>query len=92
MIKDIIVNLEHRTARGPARDFAITIAETCDAHVAGVALERFEGRHETQPGFRGAPPAQGDRAAAPVVLSALARRFDLSVFMQSEPNVWTTTT
>jgi hypothetical protein len=38
MIKDIIVNLEHRIARDPARDFAITIAETFDAHVAGAAF------------------------------------------------------
>src|ERR1700730_16865279 len=38
MIKDIIVNLEHRIARDPARDFAITIAETFDAHIAGVAF------------------------------------------------------
>src|ERR1700738_1551562 len=38
MIKDIIVNLEDRIARDPARDFAISIAETFDAHVAGVAF------------------------------------------------------
>ena len=36
MIKDIIVNLEHRIGRDPARDFAITIAETFDAHIVGV--------------------------------------------------------
>src|ERR1700676_4107107 len=38
MIKDIIVNLEHKIARDPARDFAVTIAETFDTHVAGVAF------------------------------------------------------
>jgi hypothetical protein len=38
MIKDIIVNLEHRIARDPVRDFAVTIAETFDAHVAGIAF------------------------------------------------------
>src|ERR1700687_2761670 len=38
MIKDIIVNLEHKIARDPARDFAITIAETFDTHVAGIAF------------------------------------------------------
>ena len=38
MIKDIIVNLEHQIARDTARDFAISIAETFDAHVAGVAF------------------------------------------------------
>jgi hypothetical protein len=38
MIKAIILNLEHRIARDPARDFAITIAETFDTHVVGVAF------------------------------------------------------
>jgi len=38
MIKDIIVNLEHKIARDPARDFAITIAETFDTHVVGIAF------------------------------------------------------
>jgi hypothetical protein len=38
MIKDIIVNLEHKIARDPARDFAITIAETFDTHIAGIAF------------------------------------------------------
>jgi nucleotide-binding universal stress UspA family protein len=38
MIHDVIVNLEHRISRDPARDFAISIAETCDAHVAGIAF------------------------------------------------------
>ena len=38
MIKDIIVNLEHKIVRDPARDFAITIAETFDTHIAGIAF------------------------------------------------------
>ena len=38
MIKDIIVNLEYKIARDPTRDFAISIAETFDAHVAGIAF------------------------------------------------------
>jgi hypothetical protein len=38
MIKDIIVHLEHQAARDPARDFAITIAEIFDAHLAAVAF------------------------------------------------------
>ena len=38
MIKDIVVNLEHRIGRDPARDFAITIAETFEAHVVGVTF------------------------------------------------------
>ena len=38
MIKDIVVNLEHLIGRDPARDFAITIAETFDAHIVGVTF------------------------------------------------------
>jgi hypothetical protein len=38
MIKDIIVHLEHQAARDPAHDFAVTIAETFDAHLAAVAF------------------------------------------------------
>lgn len=38
MIKDIIVHLEHRITRDPARDFAISVAEAFDAHVAGAAF------------------------------------------------------
>jgi nucleotide-binding universal stress UspA family protein len=120
MIKDIIVNLEHRIARDPARDFAITIADTFDAHVTGIAFAYtpdFPG-YVTLP----IPPeivaqmmAESEKAAlaaierfddaarrslvsaehrllktigasAPLILSTLARRFDLSVFMQSEPD------
>jgi nucleotide-binding universal stress UspA family protein len=120
MIKDIIVNLEHKIARDPARDFAITIAETFDAHVAGIAfayapdfpgyvmleipsdivaemiaesekvalaaIERFEAaaRRSLVPAEHRLIKTIG--AEAPVILSFLARRFDLSVFMQSEPD------
>jgi nucleotide-binding universal stress UspA family protein len=119
MIKDIIVNLEHQVERDPARDFAISIAEMCDTHIAGVAfayspdfpdytmmvlpsdiLEQMVAESE-----RSARAAieRFDEAArrslisaehrllrtigaeAPAMLSILARRFDLSVFMQSEP-------
>ena len=38
MIKDIIVHLEHQAARDPARDFAVTIAEIFDAHLAAFAF------------------------------------------------------
>jgi hypothetical protein len=38
MIKDIIVNLRHLAARDPARDFAIGVAESFDAHVVGNAV------------------------------------------------------
>jgi nucleotide-binding universal stress UspA family protein len=120
MIKDIIVNLEHKIARDPARDFAITIAETFDAHVAGVAfaytpdfpgyvmleipsnivaqvtaesekaalaaIERFEAAARRSLIASEHRLFKAIGASAPLILSKLARRFDLSVFMQSEPN------
>src|ERR1700726_1972952 len=116
MIKDIIVHLE--AARAPARDFAITIAEVFDAHLAAVAfayapdfpgyvmleipsdivsqmmaesekaalaaIERFDAaarRRLISAEHRLLKPVG---ATAPVLLSALARRFELSVLMQSE--------
>jgi hypothetical protein len=121
MIKDIVVNLEHRIARDPARDFAITIAKTFDAHVAGVAFAYtpdFPGyvMLEILSNIAAQMIAESEKAAlaaigrfeaaarrslvsaahrllrmigaeAPAILSTLARRFDLSVFMQPEPNV-----
>jgi nucleotide-binding universal stress UspA family protein len=120
MIKDIIVHLEHQAARDPARDFAVTIAEIFDAHLAAVAFAYapdFPGyvMLEIPPDIAAQMIAESEKAAlaaierfeaaarrslvsaehrllrpvgasAPVVLSTLARRFDLSVFMQSEPN------
>jgi nucleotide-binding universal stress UspA family protein len=118
MIKDIIVNLEHRITRDPARDFAINIAETFDAHVAGVVFAYapvFPGyvTLEIRADIVARMVAESEKAAlaaidrfdeaarrslisaehrllktigagAPMILSTLARRFDLSVFMQSE--------
>src|SRR6202041_2815359 len=117
MIKDIVVNLEHRIGRDPVRDFAITIAETFEAHVVGVTFAYapdFPGyvTLEIPPDIVAAIVAESEKAAlaaierfdagakrslisaehrllklvgasAPAVLSTLARRFDLGVFMQS---------
>ena len=120
MIKDIIVNLEHQIARDPARDFAITVAETFDTHVAGVAfayIPEFPGYvmlEKIPHDMMAQMVAESEKAAraaierfdaaarrslvsaehrllkalgvvAPEILSRLARRFDLSVLMQSEP-------
>jgi nucleotide-binding universal stress UspA family protein len=119
MIKDIIVNLEHQVARDPARDFAISIAEVCDTHLAGVAFAytpEFPGyvMMEIPPDIVAQMVAESEKSAmaaierfdaaakrslisaehrllrtlgaeAPTILATLARRFDLSVFMQSEP-------
>src|SRR3979490_1185142 len=120
MIKDIIVNLEQRITRDPARDFAITVAETFDAHIAGVAfayapdfpgyvmleipadivaqmiaesektalaaIERFDAAARRSMVSAEHRLFKTLGASAPVILSTLARRFDLSVFMQSEPD------
>jgi hypothetical protein len=120
MIKDIVVNLEHQIARDPARDFAITVAETFDTHVAGVAfvyIPEFPGYvmlEKIPHDMMAQMVAESEKAAraaierfdaaarrslvsaehrllrtlaavAPEILSRLARRFDLSVLMQSEP-------
>jgi nucleotide-binding universal stress UspA family protein len=120
MIKDIIVNLEHQIARDPARDFAITVAETFDTHVAGVAfayIPEFPGYvmlEKIPRDMMAQMVAESEKAAraaierfdaaarrslvsaehrllralgaiAPEILSRLARRFDLSVLMQSKP-------
>jgi nucleotide-binding universal stress UspA family protein len=120
MVKDIIVNLEHRIAHDPARDFTITIAETFDAHIAGAAFAYapdFPGyvMPEIPPNILAEMIAESEKTAlaaierfdaaarrslvsaehrlfktiwveAPLILSDLAQRFDLSVFMQSEPD------
>ena len=120
MIKDIIINLEHQVARDPARDFAISIAEVCDTHLAGVAFAytpEFPGyvALDLPPDIVAQMTAESEKSAmvaierfdaaakrslisaehrllrtigaeAPAILATLARRFDLSVFMQSEPN------
>jgi hypothetical protein len=119
-IKDIIVNLEQQISRDPARDFAITVAETFDAHIAGIAFAYAPDfpRYvmlEIPPDIVAQMIAESEKAAlaaidrfdaaatrsqlpsehrllktigaeALVILSSLARRFDLSVFMQSDPN------
>ena len=119
MIKDIVINLEHQVARDPARDFAISIAEICDTHLAGVAFAytpEFPGYVvlELPPDIVAQMTAESEKSAmaaierfdaaakrslisaehrllrtigaeAPAIFATLARRFDLSVFMQSEP-------
>src|ERR1700731_892895 len=120
MIKDIIVHLEHQAARDPARDFAVTIAEIFDAHLAAVAfayapdfpgyvmleippdivaqmiaesekvalaaIERFEAAARRSLVSAEHRLIKAIGAGGPLVFSTLARRFDLSVFMQSEPD------
>jgi nucleotide-binding universal stress UspA family protein len=120
MIKDILVNLEHRIARDPARDFAISVGETFDAHVAGVAftyepdypayaiasipadiltqataesekaaavaIERFDAAAKRSMVSVEHRQLRVRGVQAPALLSKLARRFDLSVFMQSDPD------
>jgi nucleotide-binding universal stress UspA family protein len=118
MIKDIIVNLELDKSRDSVRDYAISMAEAFDSHIAGVAfadgssipsflMPDFPSRvlagivAEQEKAARGAI-ARFEAAARrslvsveprlvtqsefgpPSVFSAMARRFDLSVVMQSD--------
>jgi nucleotide-binding universal stress UspA family protein len=118
MIKDVVVNLEHLASRNPARDFAISVAVTFDAHVAGVAfaydpdflvaiapemppdvtsqivdeseksalaaIDRFDEAARRSMVSAEHRLIKSTWIAAPDVLSDLARRFDVSVFMQSD--------
>ena len=81
MIKDIIVHLEHQAARDPARDFAVTIAETFDAHLAAVAFAYapdFPGyvMLEIPPDIVARMIAEGEKAALAAIerFEAAARR------------------
>jgi nucleotide-binding universal stress UspA family protein len=119
MIRDMIVHLEHKITRDPARDFAVSIAETFDTHIVGIAfayapdfpgyvmlgipsdivaqmvaesekaalaaIERFDAAAKRSLVCAEHRLLKTLGASAPVILSILARRFDLSVFMQSEP-------
>ena len=118
MIKDVILNLERNKSRDSVHDYAITIARTFDAHLAGVAfadganipvslmpefpraviadilaenkeaarsaIERFEAA------VKGSLLSVEHRLVtpstlgAPATFSAMARRYDLSVVMQSD--------
>jgi nucleotide-binding universal stress UspA family protein len=118
MVKDILLNLECDESRNSALDYAISVAETLDAHLTGVA---FAGR-ALLPGYpimdipssiltdmlaaseqvAGSAIARFEVAAKrsllsieprliteselrpPDIFSAMARRFDLSVIMQSD--------
>jgi nucleotide-binding universal stress UspA family protein len=129
MIKDIILYLERNKSRDCVRDYAITVARTFDAHLAGVAFA--DGANIPLGAFAnganipvfiisgemsvGMPPdviadilAENEKAArsaierfeaavkgsllsvehrlveAPASFSEMARRYDLSVVMQSD--------
>jgi nucleotide-binding universal stress UspA family protein len=124
MIKDVIFNLERNKSRNIVRDYAITVARTFDAHLAGVAFAdgaiipvAFAGGSNF-PDFInpvGLPPAviadilakneeatrnaierfeaavkgsllsvEHRLAENPAAFSVMARRYDLSVVMQSD--------
>ena len=123
MIKDIVVNLSVTKGGGPAGDYAVSIASTLDAHLAGVAfvydpivpvsatgyipaeiierqqadneafaksaLERFEAA--TKRSGLSAEPLQisTSLAGAGEHFSRIARRFDLAVVGQAEPDIST---
>ncbi|QOG23338.1 universal stress protein [Bradyrhizobium sp. SEMIA] len=120
MIKDIVVNLEHDVSRDRARQFAITVAEAFDAHIAGVAFAYApdfpgyvmleippnivammveESKKAAEAAIRRFDEAARSRllsaehrlvrtvgAEAPTLFAAIARRFDLSIFLQSSPD------
>jgi nucleotide-binding universal stress UspA family protein len=118
MIKDIILNIELDKSRDSVRDYAISIAEAFDSHIAGVAfadgssipsflmpdfpshvlagiiaeqeraardaIARFDAA--TKRSLVSAEPRLITQSefGPPSAFSAMARRFDLSVVMQSD--------
>jgi nucleotide-binding universal stress UspA family protein len=123
MIKDIVVNLSVTKGGGPAGDYAVSIASTLDAHLAGIAfvydpivpvsatgyipaeiIERQQADNEafaksTLERF-GAATKRSGLSAEPLTISTslagagehfsrIARRFDLAVVGQAEPDTST---
>jgi nucleotide-binding universal stress UspA family protein len=120
MIKDIIVNLSVGAERDVAADYALSVAGTLDAHVAGVSFayepvipgtlfeeavaEVIEAQRAESREAAAAAKAKFEEAARRAAVSAecrqldatlvgaadlfgrMARRFDLSVVAQSEPD------
>lgn len=120
MIKDIVVNLTFDSARDVARDYAVSIADTFKAHLAGVVFdyepvypavfanagvaafiedERAENKQAAEAAiakFGEATRQAGISSAlemfeasiggAAAQFAEMARRFDLSVVAQNEPD------
>lgn len=118
MIKDIILNLEYDKARDGVRDYAISLAEAFNAHLAGIAraggasipsylisdfpadaledllIEQEEAAREAVARFEAAAKRslisaehrfiERSAFSPPDIFAAMARRFDLSVIMQSD--------
>jgi hypothetical protein len=118
MIKEILVNVECDKSRDSVRDYAISIAETYGAHLAGVVFADYaENPNYVMPGVPSdilaqiatqrekaardaiarfeAAAGRGDLSIAHRLIgqdafgssdtfSSMARRFDLSVIMQSD--------
>src|SRR5262249_40924219 len=119
MIKDIVVALSGRGGRDVAADYALSIAETFDAHLAGIAFahepvipgtrmgggpsefieaSRAKSRAESQAAVACFEQAarrsslsiesritDATVVAAAEVFARMARRFDLSVVAQGDP-------
>ena len=119
MIKDIVVNLSVGEKAGPADDYAVSVAATFDAHLAGIAflydpivpvsgagyipaevidIQERENEKATKAALDrfGAACARAGVGAEPLTLSTsfagagdqfgrIARRFDLSIVGQAEP-------
>jgi nucleotide-binding universal stress UspA family protein len=120
VIRDLVVSLERDPARDRSAGFAISIAVTFDAHIAGIAFtndpvlpgyvlaelpedlverQRQERRQAAQRAIErfDAAARRNQLSAehqfhdatvedAPHLFAAIARRFDLGVVMQSDPN------
>jgi len=120
MIKDLVVKLEDNPSRDRSRDYAFSIAQIFDAHVAGVAfaydpdlpayvmaeipadviaraklenetvaraaIDRFEDAAKRNALSSEHRLYETSATEASSIFGDLARRFDLSVVLQSEPD------
>jgi nucleotide-binding universal stress UspA family protein len=121
MFKDVVVNLSIGGGKDPAADYAISVAEAFDAHIAGIAfayepvipptvmgslssdfidaqraesekaaqavIARFEAAAKRSSLSAETRMLSGTLAAATEMFGRVARRFDLAVVCQPEPNV-----
>lgn len=122
MIKDIILNVETDELRDNVRDYAISIAERFDSHLAGIvfangnripnfmmpdipsdilaniiaesertgreAVERFEAAAKRSVLSVEPRLVEQSEYGPPSMFSRMARRFDLSVVMQTDGDRW----
>jgi hypothetical protein len=98
MIKDLVVNLSVAVNHDPAREYAISLAHAFGAHLAAIAFAyeatdaaKAAGARFEENARRAGLSAESrvlntDTAQAAELFGRIARRFDLSILRQNEPD------